>query len=363
MIGTYGASFIYPGDSNYYNVALTNSSSTTSVSKIAPTVIVTANQGSATLGSTISFTATVTAPSGGTTPTNGAGFASWSITGVSGVTSCTSTGGPSGSSNVAIYTCSVVASKVGVYDATIIYPGDNNYLTASASTNNTTDTTVGKTTATVLVTANASTGLIGSSIAFTATVSGPTNGATPAGVGTWSVTGVPGITACTSTGGPTGSTNVATYTCSINATLAGTYGATFTFAADSNYFAITPTASISTTLVNLGTPTITVVPNSTSVALGSSYIITATVTPPNGGSLPTGAGTWTITGVTGVSCASTTGPTNGSGSISYTCTVVASVAGTYGSTFKYLGAARLSWASGSANEPLPSQTSSDHPPT
>ncbi len=129
--GTYGASFVYPGNSNYNNVALVNSSTTTAVSKATPTVSVTANSGTATIGSSVIFTATVTGPSGGVTPT---GAGTWSITGVTGITTCSTNTGPTGSSNVATYTCSAIASKTGTYGASFTYPGDTNYLTGSDST-------------------------------------------------------------------------------------------------------------------------------------------------------------------------------------------------------------------------------------
>lgn len=354
ITGTYAANFIYNGDGNYNSVLIVTSSNTT-VSKFTPTLVVSANSGSALLGQSITFTATVTGPSGGATPTNGVGFASWNINvnGVSTLASCPSPSGPTSASNVAIYTCTVTASTTGTYDATVAYPGDTNYNTSSASTNGTSDAVVGKATPTVTVVPNAGSATIGSTIVFTATVSGPTNGATPAGVGTWTITGVPSITSCSTTtpsNPKSGSPNIATYTCSVVASVIGNYGATFTLAAENNYNSVGTVSTSSTTLVNLGAPTITVTPNSTLVALGSSYTLTATVSPPSGGTMPTGAGAWAISGPSGITCSAYTGPITGASSVTYTCTVIASVAGTYGTTFTYQGDSNYSLTSANTSQ-------------
>ncbi len=82
-------------------------------------------------GSTLTFTATVTGPSGGPTP---AGTMGWAITPPGGGSnSCSSTSGPTGSSNVATYTCSISSAVNGTYSATANYPGDSNYSAASGS--------------------------------------------------------------------------------------------------------------------------------------------------------------------------------------------------------------------------------------
>jgi hypothetical protein len=93
----------------------------------------------------------------------------------------------------------------------------------------------------------------GSTLTFTATVAGPTGGATPTGTLTWAVTPPGGgSVACSSSTGPTGSSNVATYTCSIAGAVAGTYSATASYAGDPNYNA----ASGSDTSAVVSTPPI-----------------------------------------------------------------------------------------------------------
>ncbi len=114
-------------------------------------------------------------------------------------------------------------------------------------------------------------------------MTGPANGATPSGTPTWAITGVTGVTACNSTTGPTGSSNVATYTCSVNVSKVGTYGANFTYSGDNNYNQTSPviTASSTTTTVSKATPVVAVSATApTNVLPGQSVVFTATVTVP-----------------------------------------------------------------------------------
>ena len=46
---------------------------------------------------------------------------------------CSSTAGPTGASNVATYTCTIVGAVAGTYSATATYPGDSNYSSASGT--------------------------------------------------------------------------------------------------------------------------------------------------------------------------------------------------------------------------------------
>ena len=65
------------------------------------------------------------------TPTGAMG---WAITPPGGgSTPCSSTTGPTGSSNVATYTCSISSAADGNYSATANYPGDSTYSPASGS--------------------------------------------------------------------------------------------------------------------------------------------------------------------------------------------------------------------------------------
>ncbi len=81
-------------------------------------------------GQTLTFTATVTGP-GTPTPT---GPTNWNvIKSGGGSTPCTSTTGPSGTSNVATYSCSIAGVASGSYAATASFAGDANYAAATGS--------------------------------------------------------------------------------------------------------------------------------------------------------------------------------------------------------------------------------------
>ena len=183
-------------------------------------------------GGTVTFTATVTG-TGGITPT-GTVMSMWTVTGPGGAAlPCAATTGPTGSSNVATYTCSITGVLAGSYTATAAYPGDSNYTPASGSDNT---ANVAKATPTVSVDHNSLGVSIGGTVTFTATVTG-IGGVPPTGtVMGWTVTGPGGAaSACATTTGPDGSSNVATYTCSITGALPGTYSATAVYPGDSNY--------------------------------------------------------------------------------------------------------------------------------
>ncbi len=322
LSGSYTASITYVGDNNYTSAG-PSTAYNLSVSQVTPTVVVTTSTPTASLGGTFTFTATVTGQSGGATPT---GTGSWSITGVNGV-SCTSTTGPVGSSTAVTYTCSVVATSAGSYVPVFTYNGDANYL-ATAPTSGST-TTVAKATPTVGVIANAQAASLGTSITFTATVTGSAAASAPTASGTWSITGVTGVTSCTSTTGPVATTNISTYTCTVVASLAGTYGATFTFAGDSSYNAVAAVVTTSTTAVASDTPTV-VLAASGAPSLGGSVIFTATVTGTTSAVAPSGVMDFAISGSAGASsCSSTTGPISVGVVSTYTCTVLTPRAGTY----------------------------------
>jgi hypothetical protein len=157
-----------------------------------PTNVVT-NSTPTTLGKVVTFTAKVTGPSGGATPS---GTLTWTLTGP--VTTCASTTGPTGASNVATYTCVITVSKAGTYSATAAYPGDTNYNSVTSSADN---LTVGMATPTNVVT-NSTPTTLGKVVTFTAKVTGPSGAATPTGTLTWTLTGP--VTTCASTTGPTG---------------------------------------------------------------------------------------------------------------------------------------------------------------
>ena len=277
------------------------------------------------------YTATVAPVTNGAMPT---GAGSWVVTGVTGVTTCSSTTGPI-TTTLVTYTCTVTATKAGTYGVTFTYNGDTNYSQTIVSASQT--VSVAKVTPTVAVTANATTANLADLITFTAVVNGATGATVPSGNGTWTITGVSGLTTCSSTTGPTAGVNLSTYTCSLLATKAGTYGATFSVGADTSYNAVSNTVSSSSTVVSQYTPTVLVTASAPTANLGSSFTFTATLQGPNNGPAPTGTGSWNITGVTGVTCASQTGPNGASSTVTYTCTVTATSAGIYVPLFTYNG--------------------------
>jgi len=192
-------------------------------------------------------------------------------------------------------------------------------------TSNTDSFTVAKTTPTIAVTNVPTNPTLGNPVVFTAMVTGPAGGPTPTGAVTWTLTGP--VTSCASTTGPTGTTNVATYTCTLATSGAGAYSAKAAFASDANYSAVTSNTDSFT--VAPATPTNVVTNAPTNPTLGNSVVFTATVTGPAGATPPTGGTvTWTVGGTAGTtSCSSSTATLNASSQA--TCTLTVSNSGTY----------------------------------
>ena len=312
---------------------------------ITATMVV--NNATPTVGGSITFTATITGtnpPSTTAFPTVANSSGLWTITGTAGVTTCTALGGSTGPALVSSYTCQINVTNGGTYLAKFTYPGDGNYVTIIATPNPTTST-AGLATPLVAVSANAANVNLGLNVTFTATVTGPSGAASPAGVATW----VPTLNAVAIAGSCVSKTvtpvaNVTTYTCTVPATKAGTYSTTFTVAADSNYSAVGPVTTSSTTAVAKAQPTVTVFAsplNSSTSAVIPTVLLPSTagyfiaiVTIPTGGTAPTSAGAWTITGTASPACASTTGPTLLTATTyTYTCALNTATAGTYGVNF------------------------------
>ncbi|MCU1363402.1 MAG: Ig-like domain repeat protein [Acidimicrobiaceae bacterium] len=208
------------------------------------------------------------------------------------------------------------------------YSGDAKH---AAGTSNTISETVGKATPTNGVT-NSTPSTLGSTLKFTATVSGA--GATPAGTVTWHVSTPSGVTACASTGTLSG--GVAT--CSITASKQGSYAVSDSYGGDGNY----ASASSNTDTVNIAKATPpNVVTNSTTPGLGGTVKFTATVTGVSG-ITPTGSVTWKVSGSAGAtSCVTTTVLASGAA----TCTITATQAGTYSASDSYSGDANYNSAS------------------
>jgi hypothetical protein len=296
------------------NYTFTYVAANATVTQATPTNTVT-NSTPTALGSSITFTATVAGPAGATAPTDGT--VTWTVSGTGGVSACSSTTPLSGGTA----TCVLTAPNVGTYIVSDSWGGNTNY-TSATSTNDT--VTVAKATPTIAVTNSPTSPTLGQSVVFTATVTGPSGGATPSGVVSWTLTG--GATTCASTTALSGSTNVATATCTITASTATTYTAKSSVAADSNYTAAGPSNTDSFTVAKV-TPTDLVTNSPTSPTLGQSVIFTGTIAGPTGATTPTGTVTWSVTGTAGItSCTSSTTTLSGG---TATCTITVAKAGTY----------------------------------
>ena len=260
--GSYSASFTYAGDNNYTNPGSSNTA-TVIINQIAPAVSINTDSPTANLGDTFTFTATVTGATGVPAPT---GTGSFSITGVSGA-SCTSSlpihpTAVSGSLTQVTYSCVVVAHTAGIYVPLFSFNGDSNYSATAPASGFT--TTVAKATPSVSVVETSTTVNLGGTITFSATVTGFAGAVAPSATNsTWVITGVPGVSACTTTTGPNAGSNSysSTYTCSVTASLAGTYGANFTFPGDSSYNPAATASSTTTQQVLPATPSVVITSN------------------------------------------------------------------------------------------------------
>jgi type II secretory pathway pseudopilin PulG len=188
----------------------------------------------------------------------------------------------------------------------------------------------------VVVTAPAT--AVGSTLTFTATITG-SNSVSPTGQVGWTFIGSPANPSCQtpnpSTVGGTGGT--ATTTCTIGPAQAGTYQVVADYSGDGNYASETGFGSVT---VGRATSTTTVATNPAPPAppptIGSPVVFTATVASA-GTVTPTGTVTWTWTfngGAPTPACAGSTLAANGTS----TCTLTnSSVAGTYQATAVYGG--------------------------
>ena len=301
------------------------------MAKANPTVAVVANQTTAALGSTIFFTATVSGPTNAVGPAAVATSGQWIVLGVPGISSCSSVTGPvaGGTSNISTYTCSIVASRAGTYQASFTYPGDTAYNSVTAVTSsNSTYVNVGQLNYSLSQSGSTT---LGGSILWTVTLVGSTNATAPTGAVNWSIGGTAGQTACANTSGPSILGNTTTYTCTLSTPAAGTYTVAAAFAGDSNYPA--QAVGSSTITVALQTPTITLAYTG-GVQQGDSAILTTTVSGILGAVTPSGSVSWYVTDPHGsvVSCPAYGTPTNTNGVKTFQCQLTNVQAGTYQAT-------------------------------
>jgi len=204
----------------------------------APAVMVTATPPSPLPGQQFTFSATLTGSIGGAAPT---GTVTWSfLSGTPGTPSCTqSTLVANGNSSTTSPNCIVASAQLGTYQVSASYSGDGNY----SPTIGYGSAVVAKSTPTMTVTPSPLNGSAGNPITFTATVIGPTGGATPTGTVTWSITGPTSPTCAPSS--LSGSGISATTTCTVTGTVNGLYTATATYPGDANYNSASASGSAS----------------------------------------------------------------------------------------------------------------------
>ncbi len=318
IAGTYAATAIYSGDSNYSGGSGTDSTAT--VGAAPSTTRVTDNAAGVVTGGSLTFNAAVTGP--GITPT---GTIAWSVTDPRShpVDCSASTTTLDGSGQA---TCTITGAIGGTYAATATYSGDSNYRGGSGRD---TTATVGTAPSKTTVTDNAGGVVTGGSFTFTAAVTGSVG--TPTGTIAWSVTDPHSNPVDCSASTTTLDSN-GQATCTITDAVAGTYAATATYSGDSNY---SGGSGVDSTATVDKAASATAVLNTAGVVTGGSLTFTAAVTGP--GITPTGAIAWSVTDPRShpVDCNTSTTTLDGSGQA--TCTITDAIAGIYAATATYSG--------------------------
>ena len=230
-----------------------------------------------------------------------------------------------------IATCDVNYNAPGLHQITAAYGGDTNFSSSTTPEPGLAETVNqgAKTSATTTLTSTTSSLTVGQSVTYTATVVGPSGGATPTG----SVTFEDRTSAITCVSGDqtlSGLSNSAMATCEViyGSTSGSPHSITAVYVpgSDPNYNAGSPSNTVTVSVAGV-TPT-NVVTNSTPTTLGRSVTFTAAVTGPSTAATPTGTVAWMVSGTAGIT-ACTTSATTLSGSGTATCTITVSKAGTY----------------------------------
>ena len=265
-LGSHTITAAYSGDSNFSAIAMSASPPLTQlVTSTTSVTVVTSNVNPASLGQSVAFTATVTGSEA--TPT---GTVTFSVDGTS-ETPVTLTNG------TANYSTSSLTAGTHVIIAT--YNGGAGYTASTSSNFNEIVNGIGSTTA-LVSSLNPST--VGSSVTFTATVSG--TGATPTGAVTFSIDGTAGSPITLVNG-------VATDTTSSLAS--GSHTITASYSGDSTYAA---GGAVLTQTVNLNSSSITLASNLNPSTAGQSVTFTATVATTASSLTPTGTVTFSVDG-------------------------------------------------------------------
>jgi hypothetical protein len=232
------------------------------VNKNTTTTAVTSSSNPSALGAPVTYTATVSGSGG--TPTGNVTFSDGATV--------IGTGALNGSGQAALVTSSLGA---GSHSITATYIGDTNFV---GSTSPALSQTVNQGASTIALASSANPAAAGSSVTFTATVSGA--GAVPSG----SVTFKDGATTI-----GTGALNGAGQAVLVTSALAlGTHSITAIYGGDTNFVGSTSSALSQVTVSTGSTTALTVTPNP--AAAGASVTFAATVT--GSGPTPTGSVTF-----------------------------------------------------------------------
>ncbi|MFC5863369.1 Ig-like domain repeat protein [Acidicapsa dinghuensis] len=296
----------------------------------------------ATYGASLQFTATVTGTSNSTQPTG-------TVTFDDGTAALTCTGSGDGTltqngTTNSTATCSISTLSVGTHHINATYnPGsDPNYNAIGPSSNLTQQ--IQDATPSILLartTGQASVGY-GTTLVFTATVSGASGVTQPTGTVTFkdnsttlSCTGASDNTLTQGTSSSTATCTIATLSVSGSHSIKATYVP----GSDPNYNAAGPSSPVSQT-VTTATPTISLAltsPASSSVTYGTSLTFTATVSGVSGAVQPTGSVTFKDGGTT-LSCsgAGDNTLTQGSSNSTATCTISTLAGGSHSITADYV---------------------------
>jgi subtilase family serine protease len=272
---------VYSGDTYY---AASTSDQVTLTVVTPPTVAVTLGTTTPQPGSTLAVSATVTPVSStGTAPT---GTVTFYLDGVSQMTQALVAGSPSTASG------SITVPTTGTHIVTATYNGDSNY-TSSTSTG--VSFTVAKIVTSLILTPSSTTPAPGGSLILTATIPDNYSGT---GLASGSVTflldGVSqGVQPLVLTSG------LMSASLTITAPSTGTHTLLATYGGDT-YFASATSNAVTITMAKTST-TMTVTPATTVPSVGSSLLVTATISPSAVlTTLPTGTVTFTFDGVTEV---------------------------------------------------------------
>jgi hypothetical protein len=241
---------VYSGDSNY--LTSTSSPYSQAISKATTTTSVLSSSPSSTYGNSLTFTATVTTSATGTTT----GTVTFNSDG-------TFIGTGSMAGGIATFTTSTVGAAVSPHSITAVYNGDSNFQT---STSNAYPQTINKASTSAVVVSNNNSPTFGTSVSFTATVTGA--GSTPTGLVTfWDGGNSMGLGVALSNGSATYSTSLLS---------GGTHTITAVYGGDTNFTTSTSPAIPQT--VNKASTSTGVSPSTASTTYGSSVTFTATVT-------------------------------------------------------------------------------------